>query len=96
MRKGRLLSPLHLTSEERETLERWMHRRKTTQALAQRARIVLGCATGKSNLSVATVLHIAPQTVGKWRARFIAHRLEGLMSLAPVLPGRLWMPTWSA
>jgi len=79
MRTGRPLSTLYLISEERETLERWVHRRKTAQALAQRARIILECATGKSNLVVAAALRITPQTVGKWRARFIAHRLDGLL-----------------
>lgn len=79
MRTGRPLSPLDLISEERETLERWVHRRKTAQALAQRARIILACATGKSNLAVAAALRITPQTVGKWRARFTTHRLDGLL-----------------
>ena len=79
MRKGRPLPPLDLISEERETLERWVHRRKTAQALAQRARIILACATGKSNLAVAAALRITPQTVGKWRARFATHRLDGLL-----------------
>ena len=79
MRKGRPLPPLDLISEERETLERWVHRRKTAQALAQRARIILACATGKSNLAVAAAFRITPQTVGKWRARFATHRLDGLL-----------------
>jgi hypothetical protein len=38
-----------LTDEERETLTRWARRAKSSQALAQRCRIVLGCADGKSN-----------------------------------------------
>jgi len=79
MRTGRPLSPLHLTSEERETLERWVNRRKTAQGLAQRAGIILACVAGRSNLGVAASFHITHQTVGKWRARFIAHRLDGLL-----------------
>jgi transposase len=79
MKTGRRLSPLHLTGEERETLERWMRRRKTSQALAQRARLVLACADGRSNLIVAATLQITPQTVGKWRGRFIRNRLDGLL-----------------
>ena len=42
-----------LTDEERETLQRWARRAKSSQALAQRCRIVLGCAAGKSNKEVA-------------------------------------------
>jgi hypothetical protein len=44
---------LSLTVEERETLERWARRPKSAQALAQRARIVLKCAAGRSNTVVA-------------------------------------------
>ena len=42
-----------LTDEERDTLQRWARRAKSSQALAQRCRIVLGCAAGKSNTEVA-------------------------------------------
>jgi len=79
MRRGRPTPPLTLASEERETLERWARRPKTAQALAQRARIVLGCAAGKSNAGLAAHLHITPQTVGRWRARFLSKRLDGLL-----------------
>ena len=68
-----------LTDAERETLVRWSRRAKSSQALAQRCRIVLGCAEGKSNQDVAAELGIWPQTVGKWRNRFAARRLEGLV-----------------
>jgi transposase len=46
--------------------------------LALRARIVLACAAGAANQDVAAKLGITPQTVGKWRRRFIADRLDGL------------------
>jgi transposase len=68
-----------LTDEERGTLVRWARRAKSSQALAQRCRIVLGCADGKSNQDVAAELGIWPQTVGKWRRRFLDKRLEGLV-----------------
>ena len=38
-----------LTNDERETLLRWARRATSSQALAQRCRVVLGCAAGKSN-----------------------------------------------
>jgi len=79
MRMGRPKLLLILTLEERETLERWARRPKSAQALAQRARIVLVCAQGKSNTAVAAELGWGAHTVGKWRARFVARRLDSLL-----------------
>jgi transposase len=69
---------LVLTDDEREVLQRWARRAKSSQALAQRSRIVLGCAAGKSNKEVAVEVGVWPQTVGKWRQRFLEDRLDGL------------------
>jgi transposase len=79
MQRGRPISKLILTAQERQTLQGWAQRRKTSQALALRARIVLACAEGKSNTLVSTGLRLCPQTVGKWRGRFLAQRLDGLL-----------------
>jgi transposase len=79
MTMGRPIPPLHLSDDERETLERWSRRRKTAQALAFRARVILACAEGKNNGDVAATFRVTGPTVGKWRARFIAHRLDGLL-----------------
>lgn len=54
-------------------------RRKTAQALALRARIVLGCAEGADNKAVAARQRVSQQTVSKWRGRFVEHRLDGLL-----------------
>jgi transposase len=70
---------LVLTESEREQLTAWTLRRKTAQALALRARIVLACADGVANKAVAARQHVTPQTVSKWRARFVEHRLDGLL-----------------
>ena len=78
-RLGRPLPALRLTDDERETLERWARRPKTAQALAQRARMVLGAATGQTNTAVAQHLGVKLETVGKWRARFLRKRLDGLL-----------------
>jgi len=69
-----------LTAEERGVLERLTNRRKTAQAMALRARIVLACAekAQPSNQEVARRLHVNQATVGKWRRRFVAERLDGL------------------
>jgi transposase len=76
--RGRPKAPLVLTEAERQTLERWARRRTSAQAVALRARIVLGCAEGATNKAVAERLEIWPQTVAKWRGRFVRERLEGL------------------
>jgi transposase len=67
-----------LTAEERAELEALSSRRKTAQALALRARIVLACARGAQSKDVAVELGVSANTVGKWRRRFAALRLDGL------------------
>lgn len=68
-----------LSTEERATLLGYTQRRKTAQALALRARIVLSCAQGQHDLEVADALGVSRLTVGKWRRRFLAKRLDGLL-----------------
>ena len=73
------MAELVLSGDERAALMRWSRRAKSSQVLAQRCRIVLGCADGKTNQEVAAELGVWPQTVGKWRGRFIERRLDGLV-----------------
>jgi transposase len=77
MAKGKA-STIVLSSAERAELEALTRRRKTAQALALRARIVLVAAEGGDNRQIAERLRIFRGTVGKWRERFARHRLEGL------------------
>src|SRR6202158_3845926 len=78
MRTGRPKMSLVLSIEERESLESLSHRSRTAPQLARRARVVLACADGLNNQVVAKKLRLAPQTVGRWRARFVRDRLDGL------------------
>lgn len=75
--RGRPKSSLILTSEERNTLQHWA-RRRTIGALALRSRLVLASADGHANNMVAEQFGVSPQTAGKWRARFLRRRLDGL------------------
>ncbi|HEV3172960.1 MAG TPA: IS630 family transposase [Actinocrinis sp.] len=67
-----------LSDEERAALEGWVRRHSTPQAWALRCRIILECAGGASNKDVAELLGATPHAVGRWRARFVAHRIAGL------------------
>jgi transposase len=73
-----LLAPIELTADERAQLESWTRRRSSAQALALRSRIVLLAAEGFKNTAIARELGVHRNMVAKWRARFVAHRLEGL------------------
>jgi len=76
--RGPAKAELVLSEDERATLERWARRPKSAQRLALRCRIVLSCAEGVSNMEVAERLGVTRSTVGKWRSRFVAARLDGL------------------
>lgn len=79
---GRPKAELVLTEEERVELQRLARRRKTAQAIALRARIVLECASGKTNASVSKEFGVTRATVGKWRRRFVERRVDGLQDEA--------------
>jgi len=78
MRTGRPKTTLKLNEDEERELTSLAHRSRSAPALGRRARIVLACAGGSDNKTVARQLHVTPGTVGKWRNRFLQDRLEGL------------------
>ena len=78
MHPGPKGAPIVLTAAERRELDGWATRRKTEQALAQRARIILAAADGEANTQIAEKLGIRRLTVVKWRARFVEDRTSGL------------------
>jgi transposase len=81
-RPGRRKAELVLADEDRTDLERYARGRTVSHGLAVRARIVLVCAEGKDNIAVGRDVGVTAQTVGRWRRRFIARGIGGLMDLA--------------
>ena len=63
MRTGRPKAPLVLTVEERTELDALAHRSRSAPLLARRARIVLACAEGRDNKTVARRLRLSPASV---------------------------------
>ncbi|MBV8783264.1 MAG: helix-turn-helix domain containing protein [Gammaproteobacteria bacterium] len=78
MRRESLLARVRLSAEEEQQLRRWA-RGRAPRPLAVRARIILRCRSGYSNRAIGAALGVSAQTVGKWRARFLTARLEGLL-----------------
>ena len=75
---GRPRTPLVLADDQRVQLASISKSTSMPHGLVQRARIVLACADGLSNKAVAELVRTTPQTVGKWRRRFIEQGIEGL------------------
>jgi transposase len=71
-----------ISAEQRDELQRWLRRPKTSQALAQRARIILASEGGSSDIAIAAQLGTTRETVGKWRRRFLQRGCEGLLDEA--------------
>lgn len=76
-RIGQPKAELIFTNEERKQLSRWTHSRKSSQAPALRARIVLACAVGMTNKDVGTLIGCPGPTVTKLRSRFVWSSLGG-------------------
>jgi transposase len=68
-----------ISAEQKQELERWLRRPKTSQALAQRARIILACESATSDMAIAAQLGMTRETVGKWRRRFLEKGCDGLL-----------------
>ena len=103
-RRGRPTAPLVLSPDEQMVLETWFRSAKSPPSLAQRARVILACAEGKSNKAVALATEVSEDAVGGWRCRFLLERLKGLRPkrmgrpVAPVVLSpdeQMILRTWS-
>jgi len=83
---GRPKRELMLNDEERSQLSSLARSRTLPNSLVARAKVILWSAEGESNSDIADRLGWTKATVGKWRQRFIDHRLAGLYD--EVRPGR--------
>jgi transposase len=71
-----------LTRYERAALLAWSGDANGPDALRTRARIVLACAEGRSNMDIAAMLGCHRSTVATWRRRFVEHRLAALRGVS--------------
>jgi putative transposase len=86
MRTGRPKPAITLIADEQTQLRSLAASRTLPHALVARARLVLWSVEGQSNGQIARRLHWTNATVGKWRRRFVEHRLAGLYD--ELRPGR--------
>ena len=64
--------------EDRQELERLAGSRTESKQMIDRAQIILGCLDSKPVKEVARACHTRPNTVIKWRQRFVQRGLAGL------------------
>ena len=79
MARGRPKAELTLSESEQAQLSSIAASRSMPAALVARARIVLAAAAaGQNNRAIADRYALTQATVGKWRRRFLKHRIPGL------------------
>ena len=90
--RGRPKAELTLTAAERAELLRAVRVAQAWQSYVLRCRIVLASADGATDIRIAQDLGVSIPTVGKWRARFRASGIDGLVDAAR--PGRRPAVSW--
>lgn len=79
--RGRKVSPIQLTDEELEHLGKLLRRRNLPNGEARRAKALMRMYEGANNKTIAEELGVCNHTVGIWRKRFAAERLQGISEL---------------
>jgi putative transposase len=70
--RGPKPTPIQLSAEERQGLEKLIHKHTVAQQIALRGRILLAAADGKPNVHIAKELDITLDMVRLWRKRWLA------------------------
>jgi len=76
---------LVLSDDQQKQLEQWLAALGTPQQVALRCRIIVGLASGKTEILVAIENQVNRKTVRLWRERF---NMRGLQALWEIAPGR--------
>jgi transposase len=74
----RVAPEIRLTKTQRTTLQQWARGRTVAVRQAQRAKMILRAAEGKSNQEIAALLGVKDHTVGRWRKRFVEQGIAGI------------------
>src|SRR5574337_578264 len=82
------IDPITIGAADRDELERLVRDRNTAQKVVWRARIVLLAADGLQAGAIATATDKSQLTVRRWRRRFLARGVEGLLKDASRPPRR--------
>ncbi|MFH8709441.1 helix-turn-helix domain-containing protein [Streptomyces rubrogriseus] len=67
-----------ITLSESEWAELVRRKNMPHRRSAEKARVILPCADGMSNTTVAGLVGVQAKTVSKWRRAFAAERMAGL------------------
>ena len=86
MRTGRPKKPIILSNQEHEQLTSLVRSRSLPHGLVTRAQIVLMAAEGVPNNQIAEKVGLSPQSICKWRQRYVQQGLSGLHD--ELRPGR--------
>jgi len=84
----RKIERISISDADRERLERLVRDRNTPQKLVWRARIVLLASDGLTAEAIAAAVSKSLLTVRRWRRRYMAKGVDGLLKDATRPPGR--------
>ena len=83
----RIAPEVSITEAQRAQLKAWAAARSVPVRVAERAKMILLAADGKTDQDIAAQLRVGRRTPARWRVRFIEQGLAGIERDAP-RPGR--------
>src|SRR2546428_791310 len=79
----RIAPVITLSPEQRTVLESQVRSRSLPLRVVERSRIVLFAAAGRQDKDIAVLLSMTPKKVSRWRKRFLALGVPGVLQDAP-------------